>query len=430
MRYLLLAWGSRGDVQPFVALGLGLRAAGHEVTVAATLDFESWIREQGLGYTDFGVSVAELSRTDLGRRWLGGTSRTVVGELRMMREVSTLAADVVSTTLLRAVPDHDVLISSTLTFEAGWALARATGIGHAIALFAPALQTSLGSSYVYAALPRRHSTLNRVLGALTSTAVQPVVAPIAAELRRRLGVRRPGPLQLREDIRSTPTLLAVSPRVVPPAPDWPMPVQVTGWWTLPAHPGEPRDPGAPGDPGHPGEPDPALLAFVEAGPPPVYVGFGSMSSPDPRGSSRLVADACRAAGVRAVVLRGNADLHVTGDGVLTIEGAAHDLLFPRMAAVVGHGGAGTTGAAFRAGVPQVVVPHMGDQPYWGRRVHELGCGPAPVARRELTAQRLADGIRAALTPGCAEAARRLGDQVRTEDGVAAAVAHLERTFAR
>ena len=65
------AWGSRGDVQPFVALGLGLRAAGHEVTVAATLDFEAWIREAGLGYTDFGVSVAELSRTDLGRRWLG-----------------------------------------------------------------------------------------------------------------------------------------------------------------------------------------------------------------------------------------------------------------------------------------------------------------------------------------------------------------------
>ena len=78
MRYLLLAWGSRGDVQPFVALGLGLRDAGHEVTIAATLDFEAWIRQAGLGYTDFGVSVAELSRTDLGRRWLGGTSRSTV----------------------------------------------------------------------------------------------------------------------------------------------------------------------------------------------------------------------------------------------------------------------------------------------------------------------------------------------------------------
>ncbi|AKT50486.1 glycosyltransferase [Arsenicicoccus sp. oral taxon 190] len=427
MRYLLLAWGSRGDVQPFVALGLGLRAAGHEVTVAATLDFEAWIREQGLGYTDFGVSVAELSRTDLGRRWLGGTSRTLVGELRLMHEVSTLAADVVTTTLLRAAPGHDVLVSSTLTFEAGWALARATRIGHAIALFAPAVQTSLGSSYVYAALPGRRSTLNRVLGALTSTAVQPVIAPIAAELRRRLGSRRPTLRQLRDDIRSTPTLLAVSPHVVPPAPDWPMPVQVTGWWTLPDAPA-----GAPGleSPGRGDDLDAALVDFLEAGPPPVYVGFGSMSSADPRGISRVVGEACRAAGVRAVVLRGHADLHITGDDVLLIEGAPHGRLFPQVAAVVGHGGAGTTGAAFRAGVPQVVVPHMGDQPYWGRRVHELGCGPAPLARRQLTAERLAGGIRAALSPGCVDAARRLGDQVRDEDGVAAAVAHLDATFAR
>lgn len=426
MRYLLLAWGSRGDVQPFVALGLGLRAAGHEVTVAATLDFEAWIREAGLGYTDFGVSVAELSRTDLGRRWLGGTSRSTVAELRLMHEVSTLAADVVSTTLLRAAPDHDVLLSSTLTFEAGWALARATGIGHAIALFAPVLQTSLGSSYVYAALPGRRTILNRAVGALTSTAVQPVIAPVAAELRRRLGLRRPGPRQLLHDIRSTPTLMAVSPHVVPPAPDWPMPVQVTGFWTLRGGAG--LDDGGGHVPGRVA--DPTIVDFLEAGPPPVYVGFGSMSAADPEASSRLLSEAVRAAGVRAVVLRGNADLHVTGDDALTVEGAPHDWLFPRMAAVVGHGGAGTTGAAFRAGVPQVVVPHMGDQAYWGRRVDALGCGPAAIARRELTAERLADGIRAALSPGCGVAAARLGEQVRAEDGVASAVDHLSRIFDR
>lgn len=418
MRYLLLAWGSRGDVQPFVALGLGLRDAGHEVTIAATLDFEPWIREAGLGYTDFGVSVAELSRTDLGRRWLGGTSRSTVAEMRLMHEVSTLAADVVTTTLLRAAPEHDVLISSTLTYEAGWVLARHTGIGHAIALFAPVLQTSLGSSYVYAALPGRRSALNLVAGTLTSTAAQPVIAPIAHELRRRIGVRRPTLQQLMTEIRSAPALMAVSPHVVPPAPDWPMTVHVTGFWTLPGDPGD----------GH--VPDPVLVDFLEAGPPPVYVGFGSMSSLDPEGSSRVVADAVRAVGMRAVVLRGNADLHVEGDDVLTVEGAPHDWLFPRTAAVVGHGGAGTTGAAFRAGVPQVVVPHMGDQAYWGRRVHALGCGPAAIARRELTAERLADGIRAALSPGCAVAAARLGDEVRAEHGVASAVDHLTRILDR
>ncbi|WP_409484522.1 glycosyltransferase [Arsenicicoccus dermatophilus] len=418
MRILLVAWGSRGDVQPFVALGLGLRAAGHEVTVAATQDFAEWIRGLGLGHAQFPVSVAELVRTDLGRRWLGGASTTTVGELRLMRQVSELSADPLVTTLLAAAPGHDLVVSSTLSFDACWSLARATRVRHAIALFAPVLQSRLGSSYVYAVRPRRRSLVNLVAGSLTATAVHPVVAPVGAELRRRLGLPRPTPWQLAQDIRSTPVLLAASPQVVPPAPDWPMPVTTTGYWRL-------------ADEDRPAEertPDPVLTDFVTAGPPPVYVGFGSMSTAAPEQDSRLVAEAITRAGVRAVVLRGHADLdpapHLpaqTRDDVLVVDRAPHAWLLPRCAAVVGHGGAGTTAAALHAGVPQLVVPHMGDQPYWGRRVHELGVGPQPVPRRALTADRLAVGIRATGLPHHRRAAAALAATLRLEDGVATAV---------
>lgn len=412
MRILLLAWGSRGDVDPFLALGHGLRAAGHEVTVAAPTDFAARARAAGLGFAPFAASVAELTRTDLGRRWLGGTARTPVGELRLMREATVLAADAVADTLLRATPGQDLLVSSTLTFDAGWALERTFGIRHVIALFAPVLQSAHGDAYVYAPRAGRRSVVNKLVGDAVAAASFGVVAPVGAEVRRRLGLPRPTPTRLWRDVHRTPVLLAASPTVVPPAPDWPMAVEVTGPWWSPS--------------GEALAPD--LAAFLDAGPAPVYVGFGSMPAADPQGTSDLVAQAISQSGQRAVVLRGHADLAVDLPGVLMIDGAPHDALLPRCAAVVHHGGAGTTTAALRAGVPQVVVPHMGDQPYWARRMHELGVGAAPQPRRRLTADGLANALVEALHPDRSDAAANLGAVVRAERGVERAVELVERRF--
>jgi sterol 3beta-glucosyltransferase len=173
--------------------------------------------------------------------------------------------------------------------------------------------------------------------------------------------------------------------------------------------------------------DPELDAFLTEGEPPVYLGFGSMKTRHPERLARLLADAASGAGRRALIAGGWAGLAAKDlpPGCRIISSAPHHALFPRVAAVVHHGGAGTTGAAARAGVPQVVVPHFGDQFYWGFRVEALGVGPAPLSRLRLSAKKLSAAIRAALSAECVARARALGERVRARDGLAEAVRVVE-----
>jgi len=177
-------------------------------------------------------------------------------------------------------------------------------------------------------------------------------------------------------------------------------------------------------------PDPDLEAFLAAGPPPVYIGFGSMGTDDPAATARLVLDANVAAGVRAIVRRGWARLLAADPpaSVHFVESVPHAWLLPRVAAAVHHGGAGTTAASLRAGVPTVIVPFHGDQFFWARRVQELGAGPAPITRRRLTVERLAAALVAATSdPALRGRAAALGERIRAEDGIGDAMRWIEHT---
>ena len=211
-----------------------------------------------------------------------------------------------------------------------------------------------------------------------------------------------------------PALNGWSRHVAPDPLDWPNAVRTMGYWFLDRADWEP-----PAD----------LETFLSAGPPPVYVGFGSMAGRRPERTTAAVLGALRQTGLRAVLASGWGGLR-RGDlpaSVVLIDRVPHDWLFPRVAAVVHHGGAGTTAAGLRAGRPTVVCPFFGDQPFWGRRVHELGAGPAPTPQKRLTAERLAAALREATErPSIREAATTLGRQIRREDGIADTVAHIER----
>lgn len=218
-----------------------------------------------------------------------------------------------------------------------------------------------------------------------------------------------GPRLHRRDLR-TPVLYGYSPAVIPPPADWDADTHVTGYWFS--------------DPPADWTPPPALEEFLAAGPPPVYIGFGSMSSRRPGETAELVTRALAQAGQRAIILSGWGGLDGANlpDSVFTLDAAPFGWLFPRVAAVVHHGGAGTTAYGLRAGVPSVVIPFFGDQPFWGQRVAELGVGPAPIPRKKLTVERLAHAIRVAVTdPAMCQRAADLGVQIRAEDGVARAV---------
>jgi sterol 3beta-glucosyltransferase len=208
--------------------------------------------------------------------------------------------------------------------------------------------------------------------------------------------------------------MGFSRHVVPPARDWPKGTTLTGFWFLD------EDGKAP--------PPPALAAFLAAGPPPVYVGFGSMSNREPAKTLDLIVAAVRRTGQRAVVAAGWGDLR--GEGlppeVCVVKSTPHRWLFPQCSAVVHHGGAGTTAAGLHAGKPTLVVPHMADQPFWGRRVYELEVGVKPLPRHKLTVDRLAERLEKLVADGrIRDGAAALSEKLRAERGVEAAVKAIE-----
>ena len=212
-----------------------------------------------------------------------------------------------------------------------------------------------------------------------------------------------------------PVLNGWSRHVLPRPPDWDPWLEVTGYWFL-DHPENWRPP-------------PGLDDFIEAGPPPVSVGFGSMTGGGAEKLTDIVVRALRRVGRRGVLVSGFggfSDVDLPHE-FFKVEEVPYDWLFPRVAATVHHGGAGTTALSLRAGTPTVVVPFFTDQSFWGARVAGLGVGPRPIPRAKLSVELLAEALRRATNdPGMRERARLLGEKIRAEDGVGLAVEAFHR----
>jgi UDP:flavonoid glycosyltransferase YjiC (YdhE family) len=215
--------------------------------------------------------------------------------------------------------------------------------------------------------------------------------------------------------RPTPTLYAYSPHVIPVPSDWNENVLVSGYWFL--------------DTANWKLPDP-LAAFLKAGEPPIYVGFGSMPGINPQQMTGTVIEALSRCGKRGLLAAGSGALngHGAPDHVHVITSAPHDKLFQHVSATVHHGGAGTTGAALRAGKPTTICPFFGDQPFWGRRVAELGVGPAPINRKFVSPDTLAEAITAMDAPIMRHRASIVGAAIREEKGVENAVRFVTRVL--
>jgi sterol 3beta-glucosyltransferase len=210
-----------------------------------------------------------------------------------------------------------------------------------------------------------------------------------------------------------PTLYAFSRHVLPRPSDWPDHAHITGCWFL--------------DEGARWEPPPALARFLDEGPAPIYVGFGSMSGARAEARGAAVLSAITLAKQRAVLASGWGGLSISGStpNVFVIDAAPHDWLFPNMSAVVHHGGAGSTMEGLRAGKPTVICPFIGDQGFWGNTVERIGAGPAPIQQRSLNAERLAAAILSALEPSVVATAQAIGSRIREEDGAARAAQIIE-----
>jgi sterol 3beta-glucosyltransferase len=403
MRVLIITSGSTGDVAPYTGLGARLQQAGHDVTLATHEPFRELVD------LPFVALPGDLRQILPQARGQDGTSsgtgpRALLRLLRIARPlVAELGDGIVAA--VRQTRAEAVLLS-TVVAPLGYQVAEAAGIPWAGVFPQPVFPTGdFGPVLVGGRSLGR--TGNRLTGRFLESAARPLYARPVRDLRRTLGLPRRSMAALqRGQQQRWPTFHGFSPSVVPRPTDWPASQEVVGYWWPERPPGW--------------HPPAELEAFLAAGPAPVYVGFGSMAPGHGERLSAPVLAAVRATGVRAVVQAGWSGLRVADErDVLSVGPVPHDWLFPRMAAVVHHCGAGTTAAGLRAGVPAVAVPVLADQPFWARRLRALGVAPPPVPLTKLTADRLAGSLRSVLAdPRYGERARTVAAQLAKEDGAA------------
>ncbi len=426
MRVFIATIGTRGDVQPCIALAEGLRGADHAVTVCTSPRYEPMITGRGIGYAYLSDDLVALVETPRWREAIaaaGGAISDLRSLFALMRESLQIQRDLFRDGWAAAQAAEPDLIVYHPKMAIALHYAERLGIPAAMAPLFPMLRPT--GAYPHPGLPqlplggRLGAAYNRATHRLVFGAVGAASRRLFASWRKSEGLPpRPaaGGLLHRDDGSPVPLLNGWSRHVAPEPPEQPeTPVTTTGYWFL-----QGRDEW---------RPTAALEEFLEAGPPPVYVGFGSMAGRRPERPTRIVLDALQRAGLRGVLANGWGGLAAEDlpASVHLIDQAPHDWLFPRMAAVVHHGGAGTTAAGLRAGRPTVVCPFFGDQPFWARRVQESGAGPAPVPQKRLTAERLAFALcEATESAEIRRHAARLGRKIRSEDGVTNAVAFLER----
>jgi sterol 3beta-glucosyltransferase len=419
MDIVFLTMGSRGDLQPSLALAKALKARGHRVRIYAGSNFSPWIESHGIEAVPSVVNSRERAESELGRA-LVGNSHSVIKQMLVWRKMAKLLNFAPAKKLLEDCAGCDVVISDATTETFTFTLAEILKVPHHVRLlyYPSYIPTRCGDVMVDAPFRQRQHIGNYFYAKYIAGPVFWRSFESTNNRFRRL--QQLSAMNHRQYSRAQDrclTLLGYSKNIVPHPHDWPANHHTTGYWFL--------------DEVAEWQPPPALTAFLSAGAAPVYVGFGSMMTPQVQEMAHIAIAAARNAGKRVLLAAGWAGLKtedIAAD-VFQIDAAPHQWLFPRMAAVVHHGGAGTVAAALRAGVPNVIVPHFGDQEFWGWRVHTLGLGPQATHRHKLTIENLSQAISAATQDADIRSrARQISEQIKSEDGVGAACDLIERAI--
>lgn len=413
MHITIVALGTRGDVQPMIALGQGLQTAGHRVQLIAGSNFEGWVRSFGLDFMP-SVDMETLMKSPAGIAWTEN-GRNPLKQLDFMRQLLHEHGHGMVQPIIQSASATDLLISGFVSQPFAQSVSEKTRVRHITVALQPFRVSRSGAASLQPLLPGRSSILNYWMGLFGERLIWGISRDTVNRLRtEQLQLPPHSAATYQKASRPIPVIYGISRHVLPTASDWNDSVYQTGYWFL--------------DEDTNWQPSAALTAFLNAGPRPVYVGFGSMSSSDPAATVRTIADSLTRTGQRGIIASGwggaaSSDLPTH---IHLLDKAPHNWLFEQVAAVVHHGGAGTTAAGLRAGLPTMIIPHMSDQPYWGRRVFELGVGVKPVPRHVLNVENLTAGIHTLVNDSrLKEAAHQLGAKIRTEDGVPEAVAVIE-----
>ena len=410
MRITIFGAGSQGDIQPCLRLGKGLQGAGFQVLLAAPQNFADLIREQGVPFHSLRGDVQKIMAGETGQAFMEKGSANPLRSIRDMRDMVGQVAIQMAEGLLEACRDADALITLAVFAPFGKTIAEICDIPLILVEPTPVLPTRNFPAPGWIVQKDLGGIHNRLSGFVMLNVIWQWYRPFVNEFRERFGLRRMNASGFHRILASTILLSAYSPNVIPRPRDWSDTVHITGYWFQ--------------DSQSFWQPSVELENFLAQGEPPVYVGFGSMAGRDPERLTALVLEALSKSGQRGVLATGWGGLNATNASkhVFMLDSAPHDWLFPRMSAIVHHGGAGTTAEGLRAGAPTVIVPFIVDQRFWGERLHDIGVGVKPMPAKGLTADKLAESIhRAASEAQIRQRAESLGKMIRSEDGIGNAV---------
>jgi len=408
LNIVILIVGSRGDVQPFLAFGKGLQQAGHRVRLATHVNFRQFVTENGVEFyplkgdpellMNFMVNHPDMITLD---------PREIDQKKATMKKIYTSTWDACTAHNFRA----DVIISNP-PVNVHVHLAQRLQVPLFVMFTMPWSPTK---DYMHPLAPMQKYIDNKTSYSLVEKMVWVGLGGLQNEFRKKIGL---SPIVRGSNLVNRlkfPHIYCMSPHLAPKPTDWDTNIDVVGFWYL--------------DLKNSYKPPQDLVDFFAAGPPPVYIGFGSIVVDDPKTLSKNVIEAVIQSGQRALISPGWAKL---GEGmnlppsIKLIGAAPHDWLFPNCAAVCHHGGAGTTAAGLKSGCPTIIVPFFGDQPFWGACVAQQGVGPAPIPYKKITAEKLKDAILFCVQPEVQKKAKEFGDKLRNEDGVQTAVDAFHR----
>ena len=412
MRISMVAIGSTGDVRPYVLLGTELKKRGHEVTIVCFDMTEKMVTEAGLNFAPLAGSVKDIFMAVMtpgtnGFTFLPKFKNALLDDLPQFLH-----------TLEEGCKDAEAIIC-TFFGSVVYSIAEKHNI--------PCIQThyflmDYNDMFPITTAPglKMGKAWNKVSYKMGYALFNTLEWHYLSDWRSEEGMKSKK-ISMSPDYyingHKIPVLYAISPLLVPRAPEWDEHIHMTGFWTDP----EPCE----------YEPEPSLVRFLEEGEKPVYIGFGSMVSGDMGQTLDIVLKAVAASGVRAIIGRGwgggALDAALSNPNVYVADYIPHDWLFSRVSAVVHHGGAGTTAAGVLACKPTLVVPFGGDQPFWGQRIYDLGIGPKPIKRENLTVEKLADAlIKLTHTPRFNVAVSEIGERMKYENGTLLAADIVER----
>lgn len=418
MKIAITTVGTRGDLQPYIALGLGFKNAGHEVLLVSSKNEEAFVKNYGLDFFSLNVDIQKLMDGDEVQEMSKGNNpiKFILSHLKASKKLKALMI-ATQAEIWTACQSADVIIYHP-GMPLGFFIAQEKKKISVLANPFPVIATKEYPAILFYTSPRFGETFNQITHKIFEKLFWSLSKSAVVDFWRNSVKTKMNftVSPIRQQIESgMPILNGYSNLFFNQSADWPKNIHTTGNWFIDKEPNfiPPKE----------------LTTFIENGEKPIYIGFGSMKDLSSFNMTlNILKEALNATQQRAVVGLGWSKLSYNEDipdNIILVESIPHTWLFPKMKMVVHHGGAGTTATGLRAGKPTIIIPHNADQPAWGQRVYELGLGSKPIKKTKLTADKLASAILYALKPEIISNAEIFGQKLRKENGVESAVSVID-----